>query len=369
MKKVLFCASTVSHIKNFHLPYLRAFEERGWEVWVAAGTAEPVPFAGHVVELPFCKRLMSPRNLLAILRARRLLKREGFDLVSAHTTLAGAVIRAAVLTMRKRPRVAYTCHGYLFSDKGVRKWIYLLPEILCARVTGTLMVMNREDRALARKYHLCRGRLVPIPGMGFDGARFVPLPAAKRLENRREQGFLDSEVLFIYAAEFSKRKNQRLLLEGFAKALPEMPRAKLLLAGNGEELENCRKFAQKLQIENAVHFLGSVADMAALYPLCDAVVSTSRSEGLPFHLMEAMSCGLPAAVSDIKGHRELVDAGKTGFLFPSENGDLLAKALLELYNSPRKRTEYGKAAREKSRGFTLEAAAPKVLAAYGLLEK
>lgn len=367
MKKVLFCASTFSHIRSFHLPYLQAFRERGWEVWVAAGGKAEEHFseADHVVSLPFCKRFFSPRNLLAIWRFRALQKREGFAVLSIHTTLAGAVCRAAMLWMRNRPRIFYTCHGYLFGEEGgLRKWAYLLPEKICAPVTDTLMVMNQEDLSLAKKHRLFGKNLREIPGMGFDRDRFSPLSPASRQAKREAMGAQEKDVLFLYAAEFSARKNQTLLLQGFAQALPQMPHARLLLAGDGALLSSCKALAEELGLTDRVKFLGHVSRMDALYPLCDAVVSPSRIEGLPFHMMEAMSCGLPAVATKIKGHRELITEGETGLFFPLEDAQKLSDALRVLYDDPARRAKMGAAAREKVAIYSLEQVKPQVLAAY-----
>ena len=117
--KILFCASTLGHILHFHLPYLQAFRSLGYEVWVVASSSQEIPFADFVITLPFEKNLTSPRNLQAIWKARKLFKEHSFDVVSTHTTLASAVIRAAILTIpaRQRPLVFCTSHGYLFSEK------------------------------------------------------------------------------------------------------------------------------------------------------------------------------------------------------------------------------------------------------------
>ena len=107
-KKVLFCASTLSHLRNFHLPYLKAFGEMGYEVWAAASDVGKVPYAHTVVTLPMKKKLTSPQNLTAILAARRLIRREGFSLLSTHTALASGVARAALMGMKRRPLVVHT---------------------------------------------------------------------------------------------------------------------------------------------------------------------------------------------------------------------------------------------------------------------
>lgn len=314
--KILYCASTASHLLNFHLPYLRAFHEMGYEVWAAVDKEAPVPHADHVVALPFRKKITSPENIRAVFAARKLMKEQKFDLVSTHTMLASAIIRAAILLLRKKPKVVCTVHGYLFHESdGLKKWIYLLPEKLCARVTTVLMVMNREDYKIAERRRLYKDRLVSIDGMGIDLAKFSPITPEERSSAREEMGIGKDDFVFVYAAEFSKRKNQAFLIRSFAEISVEYPGMRLLLAGTGNLLGECKSLACNLGVEDRIRFPGYVKNMRRLYSACDTCVSVSRIEGLPFNVMEAMACGLPVVLSDIKGHRDLICSEKSGFLF------------------------------------------------------
>lgn len=86
-KKVLFTASTASHIRNFHLPYLRAFCEHGWTVHVACGGPEAViPDAHKVKILPFRKKMLAAENLQAARTLRRMMEEEQYNLISTHTS-------------------------------------------------------------------------------------------------------------------------------------------------------------------------------------------------------------------------------------------------------------------------------------------
>lgn len=319
MKKILYCASTLSHIQNFHIPYLQAFHDKGYEVWVAANQSAPVPYADRVVALPFDKRFFSFKNVKAIFKIRKLLKDENFDMVSTHTALASAVIRAAVLLLHQKPKVFCTVHGYLFNeDDGLKKWIYLLPEKICARVTDVLMVMNHENYGIAEKHKLYRDKLYYINGMGIDLTKYKPVSREERLSARRKRGIPEKDFLYVYAAEFSRRKNQAFLIKAFADVCKDYPRMKLLLSGEGVLLEERKELVRQLHVEDQIGFLGYVTDMRELYSVCDVCVTSSKIEGLPFNVMEALACGLPVIASDIKGHRELVKDGVNGSLFQTD---------------------------------------------------
>lgn len=362
-KKILYCASTASHILNFHLPYLRAFHETGYEVWVAAERRAPVPYADHVVALPMRKKLLSFGNLKAVLEARSLIREQGFDMVSTHTELASAAVRAAILLLRKRPKVVCTMHGYLFRESdGLKKWVYLIPEKLCARVTDVLMVMNHEDYEIARRHRLYRDRLCRIDGMGIDLSKFHPAAPEERASSRAELEIGEDDFVYVYAAEFSRRKNQAFLIRAFAGFCRQNPRMKLLLAGDGALLGECKALARGLHADGQILFPGYVENMRGLYAACDVCVSSSRIEGLPFNVMEAMACGLPVVASDIKGHRELTQEGKSGLLFRSAAE--LESRMKELQRDGDLRKSLREAGISQVKRFALPVVFPEVMERY-----
>jgi glycosyltransferase EpsD len=386
-KKILFTASTISHIENFHLPYLEEFKRLGWEV--------------KAIALPVSKSFFSLKNLGAILSTSRLLKEEHFDVVSSHSTLAGIVTRLGIMLAGKKRlnvKVFHTAHGYLFhDDRSPKKWAYLLPEMLCGRVTDMLMVMNHEDLAIAKKYRLCgkSDKIHYINGMGIDLTKFQADPSDTRTREQKRKAFgLEPEdFVFVYAAEFSKRKNHELLLRSFVKAVtvlkdseennetnnadplglnlsgepgtkPSSNRLKLVLAGDGALLEEMKTLAKKLDIENQVIFLGYTRNMNELYPCCDVAVTTSRIEGLPFNVMEAMACGLPVIASNIKGHQELIEHGVNGLLFESGDEEGLTTNIIQITGNHNLTKEFTRASLQNIQAYSISIIFPSIIKIY-----
>lgn len=332
MKKLLYCASNISHIENFHLPYLKALTERGFSVFTCAEQSFLFDNTKGCFALPFEKRFLSGKNIKAIFLARRLLKEQNFDILVLNTALAAAVFRMALLTLPRnsRPRVIYICHGFLFGENdGLSALKFLIPEKLLAKMTDTLAVMNDEDERLAKRHRLC-GDIRRINGMGLpDGKYRIPAENERELA-RKSLGLDKKDYAFVCVGEFSHRKNQQAVINAFAKAYSDMPDAVLLFAGSGELLLECETLAEKLDIDNSIRFLGYRADILSLLFAADAAVSASISEGIPFAVTEALCCGLPAVLSDIKGHRDLVSCGGVT-LFDNEYS--FCRALKALYDS------------------------------------
>ena len=166
--KILFTASTFSHIANFHRPYLAQFARLGWEVHVACGGPErDIPEAQRIIHIPLEKSMTSPKNWQAVRLLRRMVREEGYALVSCHTSLASFFTRLAVMGLRERASGGLHSHGYLFDGQSapVKRALLSGAERMTAPVTDLLMTMNDWDGRYAQKHRLGR-RTVQIPRHG-----------------------------------------------------------------------------------------------------------------------------------------------------------------------------------------------------------
>ena len=366
--KVLFTASTYSHIVNFHLPYLRKFREEGWTVHGACGgTPMPIPDVERVIDLPFEKSMWSPKNFKAAIVLSDEMRREGYDLAVTHTSLAAFFTRLALWGLEERPAVANMVHGYLFDDETpwLKRSLLLGAERWMAADTDLVLTMNRWDYETAKKYQLGQ-RVVQIPGVGVDFSRFDRVSPDSREKMRKKWGVPEDAFVLIYAAEFSKRKNQAVLIQTM-KRLPK--NVILVLAGEGTLREECRELAQKLGQENRVLFPGQVLDIPAWYAMADAAVSASRSEGLPFNIMEAMYAGLPVVASEVKGHSDLIEDEVTGLLYPYGDAGACAEQIQRLIESERLRQKLVQNAKADVERYGLDRVLPVVWEQYNGLVK
>lgn len=360
-KKVLFTASTFSHIAHFHRPYLRAFADLGWTVDVACGGPRAhIPEARRSIDLPFRKSISALANLSAQRMLRRELLAGDYDLISTHTSLAAFFTRRAAAGLGAR--VVNTCHGYLFdgATAPAKRLLLLSAERLTARRTDLLLTMNQWDLELARRCRL--GRTVRlIPGMGVDFAPLDACPPQAGADLRGRLGLPKDAFLLLYPAEFSPRKSQETLIRALA-LLPE--RVCLLLPGQGALLERCETLARELGLAHRIRFPGYIANMAPWYRAAHCAVASSRSEGLPFNVMEAMAAGLPVVASAVKGHTDLVCEGETGFLFPYGDSAACAQRVSALLEDPALRARMGEAGAAASDRYALNRVLPQVMDAY-----
>ena len=361
--KVLFTASSFGHIRSFHIPYLSAFQQAGATVHVACGgDLCELPGADCLIPVPFEKKIYSPKNIHVAHILHRLMQKEAYDLVITHTSLAAFFTRLAISRLKSHPRTIYMCHGYLFDDKSatIRREVLLTAERLVARQTDLLLNMNAYDYRLALRCHLGK-KIALIPGLGVDYRKLDVSGIAARKELRQRFGVPQDAFVLFYAAEFSRRKNQEFLIRSMAR----LPRSVyLVLAGNGELWTFCKQSAEKHGVSARVLFPGHVSPVSDWYLMADAAVSASRSEGLPFNIMEAMHFGLPIVASDVKGNSDLIQTGVNGLLYPYEDEVSYTILIKQLLDRPDLGGQLGKAAFLSSQQYALPTVFPTVWSHY-----
>ena len=368
-KRILITASTWLHIKCFHLPYIDEFQKKGYQVDVACGGVYLEGVTAHKkTQLSLEKSLFSLRNWKTVGVLKREIKIGRYDMIICHTSLAAFFTRLAVCLIKDRPPVVYVVHGYLFGEKTnlLRKALLVGAEKLMAPVTTLLLPMNRWDEEFAKKHRLAK-KIKKIPGMGVDFSSIKNTGAEAGRILREKLQISQDDFILLYAAEFSKRKNQIFLLKE-CKKLPE--NVKLLLPGEGTLRRECIARAKEMGIEERVVFPKWVSDIEIWYAAADAVITSSRSEGLPFHIMEAMGSGLPVIAAEIKGHIDLIRDGENGLLYPPGDGAACRKAIFRLMQDKRLREQLGDNARKTAMRYELDRVLPKVMRYYDqVLEK
>lgn len=328
-KKILFTASTYSHINNFHIPYIKYLKDRGDTVHVmAGGKIQEIAFADRVIDIPFEKKITSPKNFMLAIEMARILRKEKYDIISTHTSLAAFFTRLAVMLSHQKTFVINTVHGYLFDEntRALKKNIMLLAEIITRGVTDVIVTMNSQDNQIARKYKLYKKNIYNVNGMGIDYSKIPDVETRKeyKKEIRRKYDIKETDFVMSYAAEFSDRKNQKMLIKAMKNLSDD---TFLILMGEGANHQRCKELSKELGVEKRVIFTGYTKEVNKYYSASDCSVSASRIEGLPFNIMEAMAMGLPVIASKVKGHEDLITNQHNGYLYEYDNVLEFCKAL------------------------------------------
>lgn len=343
MKKVLFTATVDSHIRQFHLPYLKWFKEHGYEVHVATNGNEEIPFCDVKHKISFERSPIKINNLKAIHNLKKIIEREKFDIIHCHTPMGSVVTRLAAINARKkyRTKVIYTAHGFhFFKGAPLINWIIYYPvEKVCARWTDCLITITDEDYKFAQK-HLKALNVEHVKGVGMDAERLrKELTQEEKDKFRKKTGIKKEDIVFSYIAELNANKNQILLIKIIQELKKEQPNIKLLLIGNGKLKKQYQQYIKDEKLGNEVQLLGRRRDINQLLSITDIYLASSKREGLPINVMEAMYKGLPIIATDNRGHRELIKNGVNGYICEKTDIQTFKKNIEKIWKDNKKINE------------------------------
>ena len=336
MKKVLFTATVDSHILQFHLPFLKLFKEKGYEVHVATNGNEKIPYCDikHIISFEISP--LKINNLKAIKQLKEIINEEKFDIIHCHTPMGGVVTRLAARKARKKyhTRVIYTAHGFHFY-KGAPKlnWMIYYPiEKWLAKYTDTLITINNEDYELAKnKFSKRFFDIQYVPGVGIDEDKFnFKMSEKEKIELRKSLGLTKDDFVLTCIGRLDKNKNQGLLIEVVKELFKSHPNIHLLLVGPDENEGIYHHMA--LGFENNIHFLGYRDDISKILKITNISLSASFREGLPVNVLEAMASGVPVIAANCRGVRELIKDEVNGYIVENNVEDFLSK-ILKIYNN------------------------------------
>ena len=334
MKKVLFTATVDSHILQFHIPYLKMFKEKGYEVHVATNGTENIPYCDvkHVVSFERCP--IKINNLKAIKQLKKIIDKEKFEIIHCHTPMGSVVTRLAAKKAREEgTKVIYTAHGFHFyKGAPLINWMIFYPiEKYLSQYTDCLITINNEDYELARKkFKKCK-QIELIYGVGVDENKFnFKMTNQEKHELRKSLGLRDNDFVLIEVGELNKNKNQIMAIEAMKDLVKINNSIKLLLVGVGTQEQFYQNKIKEYNLQNNVYILGYRRDIPKLMKISNILLSLSYREGLPVNVMEAMASGLPIIATDCRGNKDLIVNGENGYIININNMNELKEKILFL---------------------------------------
>lgn len=334
--KILFVANIHKHFKAFHIPYIQLLQSYGYEVHVAANdNVTKINVANKQFNIPIDRSPLSVDNIKAIKQLKKIIINEDYTLIHCHTAMGAFIARLAAISSRKNKnlKVLYTCHGFHFYKNGpIKYWLIFFPiEKFLSKFTDGIVTINKEDFEVLEKYNFKANKSFLIPGIGVEPKKFKPVDLKTKLNLRKENNLEEKDFVIVYAAEYIYRKNHKFLVDSAKELHKQIPNFKLLLAGRGELFEDIQSVIEEQNLTEKVIQLGFRKDIDLIYKMADLGVSSSREEGLGLNLVEEMMCGLPIVATEDRGHKEVVDHGLNGFLFPQNSNQKFVSYVVKLY--------------------------------------
>jgi len=325
---VVITLAEVGGAQTYVASLLPALAER-FDVAVAAHGPGPLEKAVRdagvrYIPLGHLRRPLSPwRDLLALVELVRLFRRERPAAVHLNSSKALAVGRVAALLARVPVRIV-TVHGWAFST---RSPLYRIAERLLAPLTTSTICVSEKELAVGLAARTCRAdRSVVI----LNAVDVASAPTAHLNGNLPQ---------VVSVGRFRAPKDFPTLAQALRRLDPASFRA--VIVGDGPD-------RALMPADTPAELVGERDDVPALLASSDLFVLSSRSEGLPMSVLEAMAAGLPVVASAVGGIPELVVDGETGLLVPPGDPDALADALGKLITDPELRQRLGAAGRARA---------------------
>jgi len=297
-------------------------------IQVHVASPDVTPYRPRFDRLTFGRTVTIPHRLFRVGTAFSLsayVKRHRIVLVHTHGKGAGVYGRLVSL-FTGRPCI-HTPHGVHVAQysKPVSR-LYKAYENGTAWLVKRLLFVSEEERDSARAHGLwpnCRYSVIPngVETVAKDDKREL------RAKTRQLLNIDSNQPTVVTLSRFDYQKNMVEAYE-IARRLPDVV---FLWVGDGSETAGLKEKLATDDVHN-IRLFGSRNDPSPILACADAYLSTSRWEGLPLALLEAMAMALPIVASDVVGHREVVEGSGAGYLYPLGDPDQAASLLRTLFS-------------------------------------
>jgi len=290
-------------------------------------------------------------DLSSVRVLRSLVRSTGADVLHAHGYKADIYSRFAI--RHHEIPIVSTCHNWLDTDIATRLYGWI-DRFLLRQFPQVVAVSVGVQERLIRS--------------GISQKRVSIIRNGVEVDAFRCRESLSSGVMPLivgFAGRLSVEKGADLFLRAAAAVHERFPGVRFVIAGDGPEREELETLMDQLSLRAFVSMPGRCDDIASFYASLDVLASTSRTEGMPMGLLEAMASCLPIVATDVGDVSNLVRDGETGFLVPPGDLGQIENGIIKLLQDSSLRDKFGAAGRTLvAREFSAEAMAKQYLDVY-----
>lgn len=307
------------------------------------------------IYLDALRRPLSPlADARAWWRLYREIKRARPSIVHTHMAKAGMLGRVAAAAYNltrgaaPRARVIHTYHGHVLEGyfSPLMTHVFISLERLLAGLSDAIVAISPAiERELRDNFRIGRAAQYRVVPLGFDLSSFAAVDAGMRAGARRELDLPAEAEVVSTVGRLTAIKQHDLFLEAIGAAARSRPHLVALIAGDGELRGDLERYAARIGVADRVRFLGWRRDLATIYAATDVFLLTSRNEGTPVALIEAMASGVPGVSTDVGGVKDVINSDAVGARVPDGDAAGLAAALVRYLSDRESRHAAGQRAR------------------------
>jgi 1,2-diacylglycerol 3-alpha-glucosyltransferase len=358
----------------------RALEKKGHEVFIVTVNSENLGYkfenSNKVVRIPGIPVGIYDYRLTGIypLRAIEIIKKWDLDVIHSHTEF-GIGTFARIIAKQFDIPLVHTYHTmyedyvhYLtkgYFNGASRRIVEYLTKFYCDKTATELIVPTKKTYDLFKeKYKVDRS--VHIIPTGIEIDRFYKEKYEKKEleELRKKIGINKDDFVILFVGRLGKEKSVDLLIDSHTHFVKKHPNVKLLIIGDGPDMETFKKMVVKSKLTDKVIFTGKVPweEVPKYYQLATIFATASRSETQGLTVIEAMAASVPVVAADDESFKMIVIDDLNGYLF--KNKRQYKKSVEKLINDPDKLKKMCRQARNTSEPHSSKYFADNVLTVY-----
>ena len=329
----------------------QGLEKLGHEVYVVTVNDESFSYKEEdgVLKIPsFPIGLMNFRQSgIYPLKALKIIKKWKLDIIHSHTEFSIGTFARLISKQLNIPLVHtyhtmyeeyiyYITKGYF--DSASKKLVEYLTLFLCDKTIDELIVPTEKAKELFKDKYKVKRDVYVIPS-GIDTTRFYKENIDKNeiINLKKDLGLKKTDFIVLYVGRIAKEKSIDFLINNFNSVLKQIPKAKMIIVGDGPDIKDLIDLAKKEGLENKIIFAGKApwTDVPKYYSLCDVFVTASKTEGLT--VMEAMGASKPVVAIRDESFELMITDKKDGLFFDDEKS--YVDMIYEVYKNKKLRDE------------------------------
>lgn len=289
-----------------------------------------------VFQAPHLIRKLSPyHDIRAFFEIRKIIEDNRFTIVHTHGSKAKFLGRLAASRARVPVKIVQTVHGWSFFDTmpPLKKAFFASLERIGYGLAHSNIVVSPHDIRKGVNWGIGKPEDYQLIRSGVEFDAFI------NSRGRREQARLDLNIpleapVVGTVIRLAPQKHPEAIVDVAVKVAAGFPDVRFVIVGDGPLSDYMRNYIREKGLDDNFMLLGSRKDVAEILPAFDVFLLTSRSEGLPRAMLEALAVRIPVVATDVGGIAELVNGLKNGFLCAHGDIQCLSSGVMKLLESP-----------------------------------
>ena len=370
----------ISGLVTSELMLKDALEQKGHEVYVVTANLKDYKFEydekEKIVRIPGIPTGIYDSRLTGIypLQAINIIRNWHLDVIHSQTEF-GVGTFARIFAKQFNVPIVHTYHtmyeDYVYYitkghfDRSSKKLVEYLTKFYCDKTITELIVPTKKAYDLFKEKYNVQRNIHIIP-TGMEIERFYPENFKKKEldEIKARHNLTNKDFVIISVGRIGKEKNIDFLLRVQKSLSQKEPRAKLLIVGDGPDMEHYKEMVKEFNIENSVIFTGKVKfdDVPKYYNISNLFMTASHTETQGLTVMEAIASTLPALCINDESFITTVINGLNGYIF--ENEEDAEEKIIKIMNDKRLQKELARGARTSADTHSSKYFAERVLDVY-----